>query len=158
MAWTFRIFLGKWKPTAKCVVACLLKCAGGVAAATDPGNELLYKCLTAGTEQAAEHLFESLPAEQQREVEDRFALLQPYLDQHAGLIRRLETFVEQQASQCRTTDAVGELIRTRLPADPQPELQRCLQELGGIQTWLQKLHQDVMHRFDRLERQPKSPY
>ena len=50
------------------------------------------------------------------------------------------------------------MIRTRLPANLQPELQRCLQELGGIQTWLQKLHQEVMHRFDRLERQPKSPY
>ena len=64
MAWTFRSFLGKWKPTARFVVGCLLKVAGGTAAAVDPDNELVYKCLAAGSEQAAEHVFDSLSSEQ----------------------------------------------------------------------------------------------
>ena len=50
------------------------------------------------------------------------------------------------------------MIRRHLPADLKPELQRCLGEFKGVQSWLQKLHMDVMNRFDRLERQPKSPY
>lgn len=146
MTWTFQTFLSKWKPTARFVVACLLKAAGGAAAATDPANVQLYQCLTASSEQAAEHLFDTLAVEQQREVEDCFTRLRPYLDQHAALIRRLEALAEQQEGQILSVESLSELIRSRLPADLKPALHCCLDQLGGIQKQLREI-KGILNKF-----------
>src|SRR5262245_59028104 len=120
MAWTLRAFLGKWKPAARCIVGCLLKAAGGAAAAAAPANELLYQCLSAGGEQAAERLFDGLTEPQKQQAEDRFALVQPLLDRHAQLIGRLEQLALHQGGQLRSQEELTALIEQRLPADLLP--------------------------------------
>jgi serine/threonine protein kinase len=158
MAWSFRAVVGKWKPAARCLVGCLLKAAGGAAAAADPANEMLYMCLTAAGEQGAEHLFDALPDADKRKVEDRFALLKPLLEQNAELISRLQGLADQQALQTQSTEELTVLIQERLPAELKPSLDRFHEGLSGTMAWLIKFESRVMRRMDELERRPKSPF
>src|SRR5262245_53037303 len=158
MAWSFRAVVAKWKPAARCLVGCLLKAAGGAAAAADPANEMLYKCLTAAGEQGAEHLFDALPDADKRKVEDRFALLGPLLEQNAELISRLQGLADQQALHAQSTEELTVLIQERLPAELKPSLDRFHEGLSGTMAWLIQFESRVMRRMDELERRPKSPF
>jgi tetratricopeptide (TPR) repeat protein len=158
MAWAFRSFLGKWKPTARFVVGGLLKVAGGTAAAVDPDNELVYKCLAAGGEQAAEHVFDSLSSEQKQRVDDRFVLLEPFINQQIHLVEQVEKLVEQQGGQLLSMHEMEALIRSRLPADLQPGLQQLGAGLHAMQRWLAGELQSINDKIAELDRKPKSPY